>query len=183
MSIAKWILAPPALASLRAARWGLAVAVILPMLVTGPACGADLPVADKVVVRKGERQLELLRDGQVIKTAPIALGLEPLGHKRQEGDFRTPEGEYRLTRRNRDSDFFLSIQVSYPNRSDRQQARSRGVDAGGQIMIHGLPNDPKYSEEYYRRTDWTNGCIAVSNTDMIDVWLMTTPNTPIEILP
>ena len=81
------------------------------------------------------------------------------------------------------SDFFLSIRISYPNSADASRARSGGHAPGGAIMIHGLPNNPTRSPDYYRRTDWTNGCIAVSNADMVDIWLMTTRNTPIDILP
>jgi murein L,D-transpeptidase YafK len=85
--------------------------------------------------------------------------------------------------RNPNSDFFLSIHISYPNRQDKKQARAKGLPPGGAIMIHGQPNAPTRSEAYYRTQDWTNGCIAVSNSDMIDIWLMTANNTPIEILP
>ena len=88
-----------------------------------------------------------------------------------------------LTERNPASDFFLSIQVSYPNVNDARQARLSGVSPGGQIMIHGQPNLPTRSAEYYRITDWTDGCIAVSNSDMVDLWLLTGPNTPILIKP
>ena len=88
-----------------------------------------------------------------------------------------------LDRRNPNSDFFLSIGISYPNREDTRQAKAKGLSPGGAIMIHGQPNVPTRSEAYYRTQDWTNGCIAVSNSDMIDIWLMTKNNTPIEILP
>ena len=144
---------------------------------------ADFPLADRVVIKKSERQLLLMRGKQVLKSAKIALGLVPDGHKREEGDFRTPEGNYLLDKRNPDSDFFLSIRVSYPNAEDQRRATNRGVAPGGQIMIHGQPNAPSRSETYYRTQDWTNGCIAVSNSDMIDIWLMTDNNTPIEIRP
>jgi murein L,D-transpeptidase YafK len=152
-------------------------------LLLPPLTLANFPVADQVIVKKAERKLVLMRGEEVLKTAQIALGLSPTGHKLEEGDFRTPEGEYRLAERNPNSDFFLSIRISYPNSVDERRARVRGVMPGGQIMIHGQPNDPRYNEEYYRRTDWTNGCIAVSNSDMVDIWLMTTPDTPIRILP
>jgi murein L,D-transpeptidase YafK len=141
------------------------------------------PIADKVVVRKSERKLQLMRDGEAFRTFDIALGIAPLGHKEEEGDNRTPEGTYWLDLRNPRSDYFLSIRVSYPNDTDRRLARQKGVDPGGQIMIHGQPNAPTYSAAYYRQADWTNGCIAVSNSDMIDIWLMTPKRVPIEILP
>ena len=145
--------------------------------------GADFPVADRVVIKKSERRLLLMRGDEIMKSARIALGLAPSGHKREEGDFRTPEGDYQLAERNSNSDFFLSIRVSYPNGVDERNASRRGVSPGGMIMIHGQPNQPKYNAEFYRRTDWTDGCIAVSNSDMVDIWLMTTVNTPITILP
>ena len=93
------------------------------------------------------------------------------------------EGAYLLDARNPDSDFFLSIHISYPNSTDRAEARRKGYDPGGAIMIHGQPNNPTYSAAYYQKEDWTNGCIAVSNSDMIDIWLMTPNSIPIEIRP
>jgi murein L,D-transpeptidase YafK len=141
------------------------------------------PVADLVVVEKADRKLHLIKDGAPIRTFDIALGIRPVGDKEKEGDFKTPEGRYLLDTRNPNSEYFLSIHVSYPNGGDIREARSKGVDPGGAIMIHGQPNEPSRSETYYRTQDWTNGCIAVSNSDMIDIWLMTDDNTPIEIRP
>ena len=154
------------------------------LLILGAAAPTgEFPVADLVIVDKSERRLELLKDGRVFRSFDIALGMRPAGHKTREGDFRTPEGRYILDRRNPDSDFFLSIGISYPDQQDRQRAAKLGVDPGGEIMIHGQPNVPSRSEAYYETQDWTNGCIAVSNSDMIDLWLMTGDNTPIEIRP
>jgi murein L,D-transpeptidase YafK len=156
--------------------------LLIPFFVTSANAG-DFPVADKVLVEKGKRQLHLLKDNQPFRTFKIALGVAPLGHKEQEGDQKTPEGLYYLDLRNPNSDFFLSIRVSYPAPADREKARRKGRDPGGQIMIHGQPNVPTYSAGYYSKADWTNGCIAVSNSDMIDIWLMTPNNIPIEIVP
>lgn len=142
-----------------------------------------LPAADNVIIRKSERRLYLMRRGQVLRTYPVALGLAPKGHKEQEGDFRTPEGRYRLIRRNPRSDYFLSIEVSYPSVADVEHAAQLGVNPGGAIMIHGLPNTPRKPLDYYRTNDWTDGCIAVSNSDMVEIWMMTPLNTPIEIHP
>jgi murein L,D-transpeptidase YafK len=147
------------------------------------AGASDFPIADKVVVEKSERKLHLLKGGVAIRSFDIALGIRPVGHKEKEGDFKTPEGNYLLDARNPDSEYFLAIHVSYPDSRDRAEALRKGVDPGGAIMIHGQPNDPTRSEAYYRTQDWTNGCIAVSNSDMIDIWLMTAENTPIEIRP
>jgi len=147
------------------------------------ANGSDFPVADKVLIEKEKRKLYLMKDGQPFRTFDIALGVAPIGDKDREGDAKTPEGSYMLDARNPNSDYFLSIHISYPNRLDRDEAKSNGVDPGGQIMIHGQPNTPTYSAGYYKREDWTNGCIAVSNSDMIDIWLMTPNSVAIEILP
>lgn len=148
-----------------------------------PALASDFPVADKVLVEKGARLLHLQKDGKAFRTFEIALGMYPEGDKLKEGDQKTPEGSYMLDTRNPDSDFFLSIHISYPNPGDRRESRSRGLDPGGQIMIHGQPNEPTYSAAFYGKEDWTNGCIAVSNSDMIDIWLMTPNDIPIEIRP
>ena len=148
-----------------------------------PAATSDFPVADKVLVEKSKRKLHLLKDNQAFRTFDIALGVAPVGDKEREGDQKTPEGLYYLDLRNPNSDFFLSIRVSYPDYTDRMEARRKGLDPGGQIMIHGQPNVPTYSAAYYAKEDWTNGCIAVSNSDMIDIWLMTPNNVPIEIVP
>lgn len=148
-----------------------------------PAAASDFPLADKILVEKGSRKLHLLNNGVPFRTFDIALGLAPEGDKEQEGDQKTPEGYYLLDGRNPDSDYFLSIHISYPNSSDRATAGKSGVSPGGQIMIHGQPNAPTFSAAYYAREDWTNGCIAVSNSDMIDIWLMTPNSVPIEILP
>jgi hypothetical protein len=140
-------------------------------------------MADAVLVDKGDRRLYLLKQGRVIAEYPIKLGLNPYGHKQREGDFRTPEGKYRLDWRNPNSEFYLSIKVSYPNREDAAVAHERGHRPGGLIMLHGQPNVPKKSPEHYATRDWTDGCIALSNADMTDVWLRTTVGLPIEIRP
>jgi len=159
----------------------LLVALALPGTVV--ATSEVLRPADQVVVVKSERRLYLMRDGQPMKSYKIALGLNPSGPKEREGDFRTPEGRYRLDLRNASSEYFLSIRVSYPNDDDVVRARKKRLSPGGSIMIHGLPNVPKHSAAYYSREDWTNGCIALTNDDMLEVWLLTRSNTPIEIRP
>lgn len=148
-----------------------------------PGFTAQLPIADAVVVRKSERRLYLMRRGQVIRSYKVALGLMPNGPKEHAGDFRTPEGHYQLSRRNSRSDFFLSIQVSYPNADDLRRAHTHHMDPGGSIMIHGLPNNLRHPPDYYATSDWTDGCIALSNSDMVEVWLMTQDNVRVEILP
>jgi murein L,D-transpeptidase YafK len=132
--------------------------------------------ADEIQVDKSERRMELLRKGKVIKTYRILLGDAPVGHKRQQGDERTPEGRYRITFRNDKSRFHLSLRVSYPDDADRAQARARGVDPGGDIMIHG--GTPP---GYWR--DWTDGCIALTNRQIEEVWRLVPVGTPITISP
>lgn len=158
---------------------GAVVTTVMP----GVSVTGEFPVADKVLIEKSERKLHLLKNGVSFRSFDIALGIRPVGNKTQEGDFMTPEGTYLLDSRNSGSDFFLAIHVSYPNQQDRRNAKRIGVNPGGAIMIHGQPNSPTKSEVYYRTQDWTNGCIAVSNSDMIDIWLMTTDDTLIEIRP
>jgi murein L,D-transpeptidase YafK len=148
-----------------------------------PSVEPALPMADRVLVQKAERRLQLMRNGEVLRTYKIALGLRPEGHKEYEGDFRTPEGVYHLSRRNPNSEYFLSIQIDYPNDRDMKRARRLGQRPGGAIMIHGQPNVPRKPRDYYSNVDWTEGCIAVSNSDMVEIWLMTPPDTPIEIRP
>jgi murein L,D-transpeptidase YafK len=162
------VFAPPAMADSMAA-------------LAGPA-GMLQPV-DRVIVHKGGRKMELYRDGTLIASYRVSLGLVPSGQKQREGDFRTPEGSYRLTRRNAQSDFFLAVQVSYPEPADIAMARRNGWAPGGSIMVHGLPNYLKYPRERYLSSDWTDGCIALSNEDMLDFWLLTGQGTPIEIRP
>ena len=157
--------------------------VALLVLLSPPVSATEFPVADLVVIEKEKRELHLIAGGEIFRTFRIALGMQPVGDKTREGDFRTPEGRYLLDTRNPNSEFFLSMHVSYPDANDRREAAQLGVDPGGAIMIHGQPNVPKRSEKYYQTQDWTNGCIAVSNSDMIDIWLMTPDNTPIEIRP
>lgn len=143
---------------------------------TPPAMAPASQRADSIVVDKSERRMRLLRDGKLIRTYSILLGDAPSGHKRQQGDERTPEGAYRISGRNPNSRFHLSLRVSYPNQADRKQARARGVDPGGDIMIHG--GTPRG----YRR-DWTDGCIALSDAQIEEVWSLVPNGTPIRIDP
>lgn len=137
---------------------------------------------DRVVVDKSERRLMLMRDGYAVRTFPIALGRNPEGPKRIRGDGRTPEGVYALDWRNPNSNFYRSIHVSYPNASDRMRAEELSADPGGMIMIHGRPNYSR-TGDYGLRSDWTEGCIAVSNYAMDEIWDMVEDGTLIEIRP
>ena len=138
---------------------------------------------DLVRVDKSERRMELLSKGQVLRTFAIALGGNPVGHKQREGDERTPEGRYVLDWRNANSCCMKSLHISYPNDADKAAASQLGVSPGGNIMIHGQVNGYGWWGWLIQLFDWTNGCIAVNDTDMLEIWNMVGAGTPIEIDP
>jgi murein L,D-transpeptidase YafK len=142
-------------------------------------------LADKVVVKKSERRLYLVKDGEPIASYHASLGFAPEGHKERQGDGRTPEGRYHLDWRNPQSRFHKSLHVSYPDVADRARARRKGLDPGGMIMIHGQPRSGRYPElqRLIAEEDWTQGCIAVSNDAIDAIWEKTVDGIPIEILP
>jgi murein L,D-transpeptidase YafK len=142
-----------------------------------------LPKVEKVVVIKSKRVLMLLKDGEIFKTYRICLGKQPSGHKIMAGDKRTPEGKYVLDSRNAKSRYHLAIHISYPNESDVLNARKLGVSPGGGVMIHGLSQSPRAGRKSAVFSDWTNGCIAVSNSEMEEIWQFVQDGTPIEIKP
>jgi murein L,D-transpeptidase YafK len=145
---------------------------------------ATLASVDTVVVIKSKRLLLLLKDGEIFKTYRVSLGQRPEGHKIASGDQRTPEGRYTLDAKNPKSKYHLAIHISYPNELDIINAQKRGVSPGGEIMIHGLP--PKRSNELKvinGYADWTNGCIALTNPEMEEIWQFVATGTPIEIKP
>ena len=139
--------------------------------------------ASKVVVLKEKRQLHLYRKDKLLKIYRIALGGAPEGPKKQQGDEKTPEGLYRIDWRNPQSGYHLSLHVSYPDKNDRQQAQKAGYSPGGDIMIHGLPNGMGWIGRFHALSDWTNGCIAVSDTEIEELWRAVPNGTPIEIRP
>ena len=147
------------------------------------AAAEEIAAADRVVVHKAEHKLALYSGARLLGEYKVQLGLSPTGQKERERDFRTPEGRYFLTRRNTRSDFFLAIQVSYPNKDDERRAHKNRWAPGGSIMIHGFPNNPHHPASYYASNDWTDGCIALSNSDMVEVWMRTQDNIPIDIYP
>lgn len=145
------------------------------------AIPADVTI-DKVYVDKSERVLKLLSAGKVIKTYHIALGDSPVGHKRQEGDERTPTGSYILDYKNENSSYYRSIHISYPNAADKAQAKKRGVSAGGDIMIHGQKNGLGHLATITQQRDWTDGCIAVTDDEMDEIMSIYKVGMPIEIV-
>ena len=144
---------------------------------------SSLADPDSILVVKSQHRLFLMHDGVPVRSYTIALGLSPVGPKRQEFDFRTPEGHYVIDARQPNSRYFRALHVSYPNTEDRKQAAERHVPAGRDIMIHGLPNVMQKPLEYYQTRDWTNGCIALSNEDLLELWTLVHDRIPIEIRP
>jgi murein L,D-transpeptidase YafK len=138
---------------------------------------------DYVLVNKSEKMLYLLSDGERIKQYSISLGANPLGHKQQEGDERTPEGKYVLDYKKNDSSFYKAIHISYPNDEDKATAKQNGVNPGGLIMIHGQRNGLGWLSWLSQHFNWTNGCIAVTNDEMDEIMSLVKVGTPIEILP
>jgi len=138
---------------------------------------------EKVAVFKAQRRMDLIYKGAVWKSYRVALGGNPVGHKMQRGDRRTPEGAYILDRRNPRSQFHRSIHISYPNAADRASARKRGVSPGGDIFLHGLPNGMGAVGAAHTLRDWTDGCIAVTNEEIEEIWRVVPNGTPIEIKP
>lgn len=137
--------------------------------------------ADRILVLKGERKLILLRNGNPIKEYHIALGNHPTGRKVRQGDGRTPEGIYRIDRRNTRSRFYMALHISYPNKNDIARAQALGVSPGGMIMIHGLGNRLSFLGPYHTVVNWTRGCIAVTNEEIEEIWKSVPDGVPVEI--
>jgi len=142
-----------------------------------------LPHADRIIVHKSAHTLQLMHAGQVIGTYKIALGGEPVGPKQRQGDHRTPEGTYVIDGRNAHSQFHRSLHVSYPNAIDRERARKLRVSPGGDIFIHGLPNGYGFVGAAHRARDWTDGCIAVTDQEIEEIWNLVDNGTVVEIRP
>jgi murein L,D-transpeptidase YafK len=138
-------------------------------------------IADKVVVLKAERKLLLMKGDAVLKTYSVSLGEHPVGPKVRQGDSKTPEGNYVLDRHNALSHYHRSIHISYPNAEDVVRARKLGVSPGGDVFVHGQPHD--FSGTSQQLGDWTDGCIAVTNAEMDEIWRAVPDGTPIEIRP
>jgi murein L,D-transpeptidase YafK len=165
------------------------MALLLFGILAGGSAAAETPATqpsdpvNEVLVVKSQRTLTLLSKGKVVRTYKVVLGGKPTGAKQQQGDHKTPEGHYVLDRRNPKSRFYKSIHISYPNEQDRQQAAQRGVEPGGDVMIHGLPNGFGWLGAAHLAMDWTDGCIAVTDKEMDEIWDLVRDGTPIEIRP
>lgn len=147
--------------------------------------GKKLPsgtVIDKLVVYKSKHKMEAYANGKLIKTYTISLGFSPNGHKEFEGDGRTPEGTYTINARNANSGYYKNLGVSYPNDADRANAKAHGKSPGGDIKIHGLRNGRGYIGKFHQLKDWTHGCIAVTNTEIDELFATVKDAAVIEIL-
>ena len=140
-------------------------------------------VADSIVVEKAHHRLSLYRHGALLRSYLVALGQQPVGDKVKVGDMRTPEGIFRIEARNPESRYHRSLRISYPDATHRAKARQLGVSPGGDIMIHGLPDRQAWVGAAHRDFDWTEGCIAVTNEEIDEIWRAVPIGTPIEIKP
>ena len=138
---------------------------------------------EKILVLKSARKLQLISDGKPIKSYRISLGKQPKGPKLQEGDKRTPEGLYWVDWRKKSDKFNLAMHINYPNVSDAAKARREGLNPGSMIMIHGTPDSEDNPEELFHTLDWTDGCIAMKNYEMREVWNLVKDGTLVEIRP
>ncbi len=146
-----------------------------PAVIKGPA--------DKILIEKKERRLTLMAKGEVLKSYKISLGGNPNGPKERQGDNKTPEGTYQIDSRNSDSQYHLSLHISYPNERDKRRARQMGVSPGGDIMIHGMRNGFSWFGEYHTSIDWTRGCIAVTDNEIQEISELVPNGTVVEISP
>ena len=138
---------------------------------------------DSVLVEKGQRRLTLFVSGLPARTYRVALGFNPVGPKRLQGDGKTPEGLYVIDRRNPQSKYYRSLHISYPNAVDRFLAKEKGFTAGGDVMLHGLPPEHAKLGAGHTQWDWTEGCVALTNQQIDELWMAVADGTPIRIKP
>jgi murein L,D-transpeptidase YafK len=159
------------------------LAVVLFITLHLPPAVAAPEHADRILVLKSQHVLALFNHGKQIKTYKVALGGNPVGAKDRQGDHKTPEGHYIIDAKNERSQFHLALHISYPNAKDQARAATAGVSSGGDIMIHGLPPNFAWVGPLHRQTDWTDGCIAVTNAEIEEIWNLVPVGTPVDIQP
>jgi murein L,D-transpeptidase YafK len=147
------------------------------------AATTNQPQADRIIILKSAHTMTLLSGNKVLKTYKVALGTVPAGPKRVEGDHKTPEGSYTIDAKNAQSQFHLSLHISYPSALDRQNAVKLGARPGGAIMIHGLAKQFAYLGALHRQVDWTDGCVAVTNAEIEEIWKLVPVGARVEIRP
>lgn len=138
---------------------------------------------DTIIIQKSKRTMKLYQGLELIKEYKVSLGFEPKGHKEEEGDGKTPEGEYKIIHKNPHSKFHKSLQISYPSICDTKAAQKRGVSPGNHIMIHGLKKEYSKLGKLHLLKNWTHGCIAVTNSEIDEIWNITPIGTKIFIIP
>jgi murein L,D-transpeptidase YafK len=153
------------------------------VLLAAQARAPDRPQANKILIIKSTRTMTLLSGNTILRTYKVALGTMPIGPKRIEGDHKTPEGIYTIDAKNPQSRFHLSLHISYPSAADREQARKLGARPGGAIMIHGLEKQFAYLGALHRQVDWTDGCVAVTNAEIEEIWKLVPVGARVEIRP
>jgi len=139
--------------------------------------------ADRIVIEKSKRTMTLMSGGKVLKTYKVALGGQPVGAKQRVGDHKTPEGLYIVDQKKAASQFHRALHISYPNAHDKENARKLGVNPGGEVEIHGLGAKYGWVGAAHRQMDWTDGCIAVTNEEIDEIWPLVPVGTPVEIKP
>jgi len=164
-------------------RAGQAMLLIALTLVLAAALPADGDPADQIVIVKSTRTMTLMRDGKVLKPYKVALGGQPVGAKDRQGDHKTPEGRYFVDAKKNPSLFYLALHLSYPNAADKEKARKLGVSPGGDVEIHGLGKAYGWVGSAHRLHDWTDGCIAVTNEEIEEIFRLVPVGTPVEIRP
>ncbi|NTU42675.1 MAG: L,D-transpeptidase family protein [Nitrospirales bacterium] len=160
-------------------------ALFLPvaLFISLPLPAGAVDRVERVVLIKNKKLMMLIKDGEVLKAYKVSLGKDPSGPKVREGDKKTPEGTYTLDYRKKKSEYYLAIHISYPNEKDIQKAKKMGVSPGGDIELHGIPTDLSDVGGLHRILNWTDGCIAVTNKEMDEIWTLVADGTPIEIRP
>jgi murein L,D-transpeptidase YafK len=144
---------------------------------------AQTKTPDRILIEKSARTLKLMRGSEILKTYKVALGTQPVGPKERQGDHRTPEGIYAVDGKNPNSQFYRALHISYPNPADREHARRLGTSPGGDVEIHGLGKSYGWIGEGHRMKDWTDGCIAVTNEEIDEIFPLVAVGTRIEIRP
>jgi murein L,D-transpeptidase YafK len=139
--------------------------------------------ADRIVVEKSKRMMKLMHGNEVLKSYQVALGRQPQGAKQRQGDHKTPEGVYSVDAKKPNSRFHRALHISYPSADDRDRAVRIGVDPGGDVEIHGLGSMWGWLGAAHRKVDWTDGCIAVTNEEIDEIWPLVDVGTPVEIRP
>jgi murein L,D-transpeptidase YafK len=153
------------------------------LLAASTTVGPQSDPVDRILIEKSAHTMKLMRDNSVFKTYKVSLSRVPVGAKQRSGDHKVPEGQYFIDSKNRFSKFHLALHISYPNAADRLRAKKLGVDPGGNIEIHGLGSAYSWAGSLHRTIDWTDGCIAVTNSEIEEIFPLVPVGTPVEIRP